>query len=95
MRERRTIDILGKAYDVLWHDSYGAVGDSDSDGTKINVSREYSEDRQECTMVHEIIESVNAELVLHIDHDTLERLEAGVYDVLKHAGVNLRPLIRE
>ncbi len=50
---------------------------------------------QESTMLHEILEAINWQLQLNLDEHKTICLECGLYKVLKDAGVDLKPLMRE
>ena len=47
------------------------------------------------TILHEIIEGLNYHLALHLEHSAIMSLEAGLYQVLTAAGVDLGPLLDE
>ena len=46
------------------------------------------------TMIHEIIETINAILELGLEHNQIMSIEAGIYGTLSGAGVDLSPLLK-
>lgn len=50
---------------------------------------------QESTMIHEIIEAINWQLKVNLREQQIIFLEIGLYNVLRNAGVDLRPLMVE
>lgn len=95
-RERKTIRILGKTYRVKWWGELpGTMGACQPDDLVIHISREFPEEEQITTVLHEGIEAYNNKLNLKIRHDSIEKLDTLLYAFLVDNGVSLRPLIEE
>lgn len=96
MSTRSKINVFGKDYEVRWVDPKPNI---DSIGTfsypllRITLERGQPIAMAESTMLHELLEAINRELRLRLPHDAIDRLEAGLYSVLRGAGVSLRPLV--
>lgn len=96
MSERQQLEILGKRWSLIWVPNLrGNLGRTDHDLLRIELELGYPEDRTIATLLHEALEAINRELVLDLDHDTIERLESGWFAFFKAQGIDLRPLIRE
>lgn len=61
-------------------DQYGGC---DTKGGRIWIAEGLSVERQEQVLVHEIVEALNFELDLELEHHTITLLEMGLYGVLK------------
>jgi len=96
MSLRNKIDIVGKTHKVKWAEPNPGT---DTLGTynyalqTITLEKGMPEDLAQSTMLHEILEGLDAILKLHLPHPTLDRLEAGLYSVLKGAGIDLKKLL--
>lgn len=91
--------ILGYDYRiVIEKDHAGDLGRTHILEQIIRVSPDQSEQQQESTMLHEIIEALTYHLHLEMPsdpHRVIMPLEAALYQVLTDAGVDLSPLLRE
>ena len=92
-----SIKILGLNYKVLVTDDFVNVikphlleEDKDkeffgyfvSECMTIFLDGKVSRQMLESTLIHEIIEVINSHLCMNIEHDNIERLECGLYQVL-------------
>ena len=97
MKIPQTIKILGLNYLVVVTDDFANVvkphlaeEDKDkeffgyfvSDCLTIFIDGKAPRQMQESTLIHEIIEVLNSHLCMNIEHDNIERLECGLYQVL-------------
>lgn len=95
-RERQRLEILGKQWSVVWLPSMKkALGRTDHDQLQIEMERGHPDDRTIATLLHEVLEAINRELVLKLDHDTIERLESAWFAFFRAQHIDLEPLIRE
>jgi hypothetical protein len=98
MRIPDHINILGYNYqvkicndfkkDVKPHLKAGDDADSFSgyfstDVNTIWIDDFTTEQNKESIFIHEVLEAINAHLALNIKHDTIERLEAALYQIIK------------
>ena len=88
MKIPNKIKILGYDYEVIFRNRGNDDG-SDNAGThssrsqKIWIDSDQSQQQQESTFLHEILEALNYALQLEITHKGICSLEAGLYQVLK------------
>lgn len=71
------------------------MGAHDSHALTITICTSMLRQHQESTMIHEIIESINWQLGLQFSEQNILSLEVGLYNVLRNAGVDLNPLMKE
>ncbi len=95
MQERQQVDIQGKVYQLIWADVLASCSEVHLELDKIFIRRSLPEDRAMATLLHEAIEVINDELKLRLGHDTIDRLEPGLFGFLKKSGVDMKPLIYE
>lgn len=92
------MNILGYDYTVvIERDHNGAMGRCVIAEQIIRVSPDQAQQLQESTVLHEIMESLVYHLNIefkHDKHDVIMPLEAGLYQVLTGAGVDLSPLLK-
>ena len=58
------------------------LGESCGTGNYINIDRSAPESTMASTFLHEIIEQLNWQLELNLEHCKISQLEAGLYQVL-------------
>lgn len=91
--------ILGYDYLIVDGEDYGRVaGSCDVKQAVIHVDPAQTPEMQESTVLHEIIEALAYHLNLMLPpnaDEVIMPLEAGLYQVLTAAGVDLSPLLRE
>ena len=61
----------------------------------IEVAENIPRQLAETTVIHEQLEALNHHLQLGLDHDTLSRVEPGMYQALVDNGVDLSSLLPE
>ncbi|MBF0487885.1 MAG: hypothetical protein HQK98_06965 [Nitrospirae bacterium] len=49
----------------------------------IRINKEISKDRQQTTLLHEILEAINSQYQFELEHGKIQGLEATLYQVLK------------
>ncbi|KWT87645.1 MAG: hypothetical protein H7843_15775 [Nitrospirota bacterium] len=49
----------------------------------IKINKEITRERQESTLLHEIIEAINDQYQFQLEHEKIQGLEATLYQVLK------------
>jgi len=92
-----TINLLGHRFMVkstntkLIDNSMGMI---EIPKNMIWLSEELSESMAVSTLLHEIIEHINYSFQLEMEHNVLQALEAGLYQILTDNGVNLETLLR-
>jgi hypothetical protein len=62
---------------------------------RIQIASNLPQSQKESTMLHEIIESIDAHCELGLNHQQICGLESGLYQILKDNGVDFSPLLRE
>ncbi|HNU72888.1 MAG TPA: hypothetical protein PKL48_14390 [Thermodesulfobacteriota bacterium] len=60
---------------------------------RIRIRETTDKQTRESTTLHEVLEALNWRLNLDLKHETIMRLEAGLYQVLTQNGVDLSPLL--
>jgi len=71
----------------------GLAGDFQGTYTRMRIRETIDKQARESTILHEIIEALNWRLDLNLKHETIMRLEAGLFQVLTQNGVDLAPLL--
>lgn len=61
----------------------------------IDVAKNQHVEQQLSTVLHEILEALNKALQIELDEGKIRRIEAGYFQVLTDAGVDLTPLMKE
>jgi hypothetical protein len=87
-----TLNILGYEYDVIREktvEELGFCGQIDSNGQLIHIATDMTIQQLVSTILHEILEALNYHMCLGLDHDTVSRLETGLYQTLTSNGVNI------
>ena len=84
------INILGHSYNVtldpcLLRDRSSA-GECCANAQNIHLDSSVPDDRKEGTFIHEVIEALNYELELGLEHPNITRLETGIYQFIKANG---------
>ena len=90
--------ILGYNYTVsgaLSREVIHASGWHNSNLLHIDIASDLELQQKKSTMIHEIIEALNYSLDLKLEHNIVMSLEAGLYQVLVDAGVDLTPLLKD
>ena len=90
--------ILGYNYTIeLGSDSdrMGAYGRSMSGKQVIQIANNLNREMEDSTILHEILEALKYHLDIGINEQQVMSLEAGLYQTLTEAGVDLAPLLAE
>jgi len=92
--ERKQLVINGKRWTLAWKNRLPrAYGRTVYDKLRIELERGLPEDRTLATLIHEVLHVLSDDYRLALDHDTINRLEAGLFDFLATQGIDLAPLI--
>ena len=83
MKIPNKLDVLGCEYKVVQQDDLGDSGQCWLGKQIIFIEKRQHQDQKELTLLHEIIEALNAQLELELPHKTICALETGLYQVLK------------
>lgn len=87
--------ILGYDYTLVSDPFLDSMGAMQTASLRIKIDARIVPQQQESTILHEIIEALNTHLQLELPHHAISALEAGLYQVLRDAGVDLAPLLKE
>lgn len=89
--------ILGYRYKLELADTeyIMAAGRTHLTKQKIMIETGMHEQAMVSTVLHEILEALSFHLRLKMDDDVIMPLEAGLYQVLTDAGIDLSPLVKE
>ena len=60
---------------------------------RMRIRETLDKQTRESTTLHEVLEAIDWRLDLKLKHETIMRLEAGLYQVLTQNGVDLSPLL--
>lgn len=88
--------ILGYNYRITADgnaDDMNALGRFRAKRQIIELAEDLCPEQAASTVLHEIIEALKYHLELSLDHSDVMALEAGLYQVLTAAGVDLAPLL--
>lgn len=77
------INILGQKFDLKEVDGLVDSGNSDSQRQIILINKNLSPEQKASTIVHEVIEMLNAMLDLNLSHQTICALEIGLFSFIK------------
>jgi hypothetical protein len=81
----KTINILGKTYTLHYKNNlardHNAKGESCGNAQFINIDPTLCPDGQEETFIHEIIEQLNCNLDLGLNHQNISSIAIGLYQV--------------
>jgi hypothetical protein len=80
------IKIAGQVYDVKYNSKMpskrGHNGECDSMDNEITIDPNLKMARQEQVLIHEIIEAINMEYPLELEHVQIEMLEVALYQII-------------
>ena len=88
-----SIRILGHDYTVEVRDALGAFAKSCYSDTRIIIDCDQVDDHKISTLLHEVIELINIQLELKMEHSQICGMETGVYQFLVENGIDLTPLL--
>lgn len=87
--------ILGYDYKLKCSTEMDTLGQANFKLLRIQIADGYDEQQQVSTVLHEVIECVNYHLKIGLEERDVMGLEAGLYQVLTDAGIDLSPLVKE
>ena len=88
MKIPNKLKILGYDYEIILREDRLKEDGSENPGThssrvqRIWIDATQTQQQQESTLIHEILESLNYSLELQMPHNVISSLEAGLYQVL-------------
>lgn len=85
-----TLRILGRTWRVDFvplKSLGGCLGDASNVTDVIQICSEIPEDCQEATLLHEIVDLLDSELQLELEHNKIQAIAAAVFSVLKDNGL--------
>lgn len=91
-----SVDILGLEYTILrdrTREDLQAIARRDSDLLIIRIASDITTEQAESALLHEIVEDLNFRFEWGLTHSQICALEVTMFAVLKHNGVNLKPLL--
>jgi hypothetical protein len=77
------IKIGGHHFTVDYVDGLADSGSTDTALNKILINKNLSKSNQESTILHEIIEAINAIYDLKLEHQTIQTIEAALFQIYK------------
>ena len=77
------IKIGGHHFTVDYVDGLADSGSTDTSLNKILINKNLAKSNQESTILHEIIEAINAIYDLKLEHQTIQTIEAALYQIYK------------
>lgn len=83
MKLPKLIKIGGQEYSVELVDSLADSGSTTFATQRILINSNQNNDRQKTALLHEVIETLNELYDLNLNHQTIQTLEAGLYQVIK------------
>lgn len=78
-----TLRIAGRDFKVELVKGLADFGSTDFLNNKILIKDGINEDNIESTLVHECLEALNEIYDLNLSHQTLQTLEAGIFQIIK------------
>ena len=91
----KSIRILGHNYKVEIREDLGAFGKSCLSDSKIYIDPNNTDEQMISTLLHEVIEMINAQLELSINHQSICGVETGIYQFLVENGIDLSVFLQE
>lgn len=83
MFNRNLIKIGGHQFTVDLIDGLADSGSTDTALNKILLNKNLSKSNQQSTVIHEILEAINSIYDLNLPHQTIQTLEAALYQIYK------------
>lgn len=84
--EKQKIIILGHEYsleyDPNWSRENDASGSCCCNTMRIVIDSSHPDSRQRSTLIHELLEAIDFELEIKLEHSQITRLETGLFQVL-------------
>lgn len=99
MKRKKTINILGIDHTIEYpcdQRTMGCPARIKHDKHLIQIANDQIPEQEILSVIHEaVLEGLNHLLDLGLTHETITRLETGLFQVLTQNGVDLRPLLEE
>lgn len=83
MFNRNTIKIAGHIFPVEEVDGLADSGSTDTQLNKILINKNLCQSNKESTILHEVLEAINALYDLNLPHQTIQTLEQALYQIYK------------
>lgn len=83
MKIKPKIRIAGRDFEVKYIEGLADDGSTDFTNNIILIRDELSEENKQTTLLHEIIECINSIYDLNLNHQTIQTLEAGLFQIYK------------
>lgn len=74
----KTLRLLGSVYDLDMNAEMNDRGEAEFHNKKIRVNKGLPKELKMATLLHELIEVINAEFELKLEHRTISQLELGL-----------------
>jgi hypothetical protein len=83
MKIKNTIRIAGRDFTIEYVKGLPDDGSTDFATNRILIRDELTADNKQSTVLHEIIEALNGIYDLNLPHQTIQTLEAGIFQIYK------------
>lgn len=83
MKNKDTIRILGKDYEVKYVKGLADFGSTDFNTQVILIKEDMTDENKQSVILHEILEILNEANDLNLKHQDIQTLEAGLFSVYK------------
>lgn len=83
MKNKDTIRILGKDYEVKYIKGLADFGSTDFNSNIILIKEDMTDENKQSVILHEILEILNEANDLNLKHQDIQTLEAGLFSVYK------------
>lgn len=83
MKNKETIRILGKDYEVKYIKGLADFGSTDFNSNIILINEDMPDENKQSVMLHEILEVINEATDMNLKHQDIQTLEAGLFSVYK------------
>ena len=82
MKLPKTIKVSGQTYSIDIIDSLADCGSTTFNTQKILINGNQNDSRKQTALVHEVLEILNETYDLNLPHQTIQTLEAGIYQII-------------
>lgn len=86
-----SIEILGKDIEIKMSREIVNLAQYSQEDQKMVIKAGMAYDQSVSSLLHEIIEAINSDLDLKLEHRTICALESSIYQVLKSSRISLVP----
>ena len=88
MKIKDKIKVGGLVFRVKDVSGLADYGSTDFDRQIILIKKELTDDNKESTLYHEIVEIINNTYDLNLSHQTIQTIEASIFQIIKDNYVN-------